>query len=117
MAADRGRVALAFAAAVLVTSPARAGSNDMGTLATREALLTDQAATARAAVRWRAGTLYRLALASDGLAAVDRARAVDAGARALARALVEERTLRAEEERARAELFALSTAAAAEPVI
>lgn len=124
------RLALAGVAALAVSAPARGEdavvapeapaahvARDLATLASREALLGEQAGTARASLRWRLGALYRLALASPSLPPASRARAVDAAAHAFARALAEERALATESARAHAERAARVEAGAAEPAI
>ena len=91
-----GRLALALVAAAVVTGPARAAdvapperaARDVATLASREALLAQQADVARAGARWRARALYRLVVAGDALApghAGPRARRGRSGARARSR--------------------------------
>jgi murein DD-endopeptidase MepM/ murein hydrolase activator NlpD len=92
-------------------------TRDVATLAAREALLGEQSEAARASARWRLRALYRLAVAGDELPRVTRARALDAGARALGGELAEARALVAERTRARAERATLVAAAAAEPEI
>jgi len=83
------------------------------TLAAREAILSNQAAMARITARWRARELYRFLRAGGDLGGdralpeSDRARALVAGARALARERREERLLVAERDQTRAEQAAL----------
>lgn len=116
------RLALAGLAAAVVGAPARAAdvapgatlaARDLTTLASRETTIAAQASAARAAVRWRLRALRGLAAepASPGGAA--RARALDAGARALAREIAEARSLAAERDRVRAEVAALGAASRA----
>jgi murein DD-endopeptidase MepM/ murein hydrolase activator NlpD len=93
---------------------AERASRDVSPLAAREALLGEQAAAARAQARWRLRALYRLAVADGGAAPLTRARALDAGTRALARDLGEARALAAEQELARDEHAAREAAARAE---
>jgi murein hydrolase activator len=90
--------------------PGRAG-RDVSTLAARETVLADQAADARARARGRLRALYRLVTAGRSLSAVTRARAADAGTRALFRDLGEARTLAAERARVHAERAAVGAAA------
>jgi hypothetical protein len=83
---------LALAGLVVVAGRARAadvdrGARDVATLTARAAVLAAQASAAHVAARWRARSLYQLVVAGDGLSGVARARAIDAGARALAREL------------------------------
>jgi septal ring factor EnvC (AmiA/AmiB activator) len=120
------RLALAALAAAVVTGPARAadlpsvdprGSRDVSTLTSREAVLTEQAAGAQAAVRWRLRALYRLVVAGGELPASTRARAVDAVTRVLARELAEARSLGDERAQLRTERDALETAARADEAI
>ena len=125
VSAQSRRLVLVCVAAATVSAPARAAdvavpepptarTRDLGTFAAREALLGEQVGTARASSRWRAAALYRLAVGSAALGPVARARAVDAGSRALVRALAEERALAGEAARARAERLALAAVEAAE---
>jgi murein hydrolase activator len=109
--------ASARAADVAVPEPRTRIDRDLATLSAREVLLSEQAATARAAARWRAAALYRLAVGAGSLAPATRARAIDVGARALARALAEERVLAQEGARTRAERLALAAGEAAEPAV
>ncbi|HSZ81504.1 MAG TPA: M23 family metallopeptidase [Polyangia bacterium] len=118
MRAD-GRVALALLVAVVGLAPARAAdvapsehaSRDVASLAARQAVLGEQADAARAGARWRARALYRVVVAGDALPPDLRARAIDAGARALARDLSEARLLRAERDQLGGEVAALEAAA------
>lgn len=98
-------------------SPAAAAraARDVSPLAAREAVLGEQAATARVQARWRLRALYRLALAGGDVPPLTRARALDAGARALARDLGEARILDAERSLAFADREAREAAARAEP--
>jgi murein DD-endopeptidase MepM/ murein hydrolase activator NlpD len=98
-------------------SPATAAraARDVSPLAAREALLGEQAATARTQARWRLRALYRLAVSGGDTPPLTRARALDAGARALARDLGEARILDAERVLAAADREAREAAARAEP--
>jgi septal ring factor EnvC (AmiA/AmiB activator) len=87
------------------------GDRDVSTLTAREAVLAKQADGARTAARWRLRALYRLAVAGADLPAAARARAIDAGARALARELAEARSLGSAREQLRAERDALAVVA------
>lgn len=115
------RLALGWLAAAAVAVPARAADVDDGgpsardlvTLASRETTLGAQAASARAAVRWRLRALRGLAAEGATLDGATRARALDVGARALAREVAEARSLAAERDRARSEGTALAIAARA----
>ena len=112
-------VALALIAVAVIVAPARAAdvapsehaARDVASLAAREAVLGEQAAAARAGARWRARALYRVVVAGDALPPDLRARAIDAGARALARDLAEARALRAERDQLGGEVAALEAAA------
>jgi murein hydrolase activator len=116
-----GHVALALIAAVVVVAPAPAraadvassehATRDVASLTAREAVLGEQADAARAGARWRARALYRVVVAGDALPPDLRARAIDAGARALARELAEARALRAERDQLGGEVAALEAAA------
>ncbi len=116
------RVALALSAAVVVSvvvAPARAAdvvpsehaARDVASLTARQAVLGEQSDAARAGARWRARALYRVVVAGDALAPDLRARAIDAGARALARDLAEARALRAERDQLGGEVAALAATA------
>jgi murein DD-endopeptidase MepM/ murein hydrolase activator NlpD len=115
MRAD-GRVAFAL---LVVVAPAHAAdvapsehaSRDVASLTARAAVLGEQADAARAGARWRARALYRVVVAGDALAPEVRARAIDAGARALARDLAEARLLRAERDQLGGEVATLEAAA------
>jgi murein DD-endopeptidase MepM/ murein hydrolase activator NlpD len=125
----RGRRAgLAPAALVAALLTGRAGAadvepgpplavRDLATLASRESVVGAQAASARAAVRWRLRMLRGLAAAGEGLDGATRVRALDAGTRALARELAEARSLASERERARAEGAALAAVVRADEAI
>jgi murein hydrolase activator len=118
------RVALALIAAVIVVvaavvAPARAAevapsehaARDVASLTARQAVLGEQADAARAGARWRARALCRVVVAGDALPPDLRARAIDAGARALARDLAEARALRVERDQLGGEVAALEAAA------
>ncbi len=115
------RVALTLiTAALVVVAPARAAdvassehaARDVASLKARQAsVLGAQADAARAGARWRARALYRVVVARDALPPDLRARAIDAGARALARDLAEARALRAERDQLGGEVVALESAA------
>ncbi|HTA21166.1 MAG TPA: peptidoglycan DD-metalloendopeptidase family protein [Polyangia bacterium] len=113
------RVAFALSVAVVVVAPARAAdvapsehaARDVASLTARKAVLGEQADVARAGARWRARALYRVVVAGDALSPDLRARAIDAGARALARDLAEARALRAERDQLGGEVVALESAA------
>jgi murein DD-endopeptidase MepM/ murein hydrolase activator NlpD len=117
-----GLVARALIVAVvvsLVVTPARAAdvapsehaARDVASLTARQAVLGEQADAARAGARWRARALYRVVVAGDGLPPDLRARAIDAGGRALARDLAEARALRAERDQLGGEVAALEATA------
>jgi murein DD-endopeptidase MepM/ murein hydrolase activator NlpD len=119
---SRSRRWLALASLVVVAGRARAadvdhGIRDVSTLTARAAVLTEQASAARVAARWRARALYQLVVAGDGLSGVARARAIDAGTRALARELAEARSLAAERDQLGVLRGALSTVARADEAI
>lgn len=92
-------------------------SRDVRTLASREALLGEQTASARASARWRLRALTRLAFADVDLPPVARARAMDAIARAVARDLAEARALGDERTRTANDRASLAAAAEREPEI
>jgi murein DD-endopeptidase MepM/ murein hydrolase activator NlpD len=121
-----GGGALALVAAVVLAAPARAAavasdvsalersSRDVATLTSRQAVLAEQAASARAGARWRARAFARLLAGADALEAATRARAIEAGARALARDLDEARGLAAARDALGATRDALEAAARAD---
>ena len=92
-------------------------ARDVSTLAAREALVGQQTEAARASARWRLRALYRFAIASGPLPPVVRARALNVGARAVARDVAEARVLDDERARTRTDRAALAVAAAVEPEI
>lgn len=93
-------------------------AREVATLAAREAVLSQQVDAARASVRWRLRALSRFVRsdehAHDGAI---RARALDAGTRALARELGESRSLAHERDQLRAERVLLAAAARDEGAI
>jgi hypothetical protein len=97
--------------AEVAAPPGAPGDRAVSTLAVREAVLDNQAEAARAEVRWRLGALYRLAVAGQTLPAAARARALDAGARVLSRALAEARSLEGERDQLRAQRATLAAVA------
>jgi murein DD-endopeptidase MepM/ murein hydrolase activator NlpD len=107
-----------FVANFVAVAPARAAeiapsehaARDVASLTARKAVLAEQADAARAGARWRARALYRVVVAGDALPADLRARAIDAGARALARDLAEARALRSERDQLGGEVAALESA-------
>jgi murein hydrolase activator len=120
------RLRLALVTAALVTGPARAaeveapaarGTRDVSTLTAREAILAEQTTGARAAARWRLRALYRLVVERDALSGATRARAIDAGTRALGRELAEALSLGRERDQLRADRDALAGAARDEETI
>jgi septal ring factor EnvC (AmiA/AmiB activator) len=125
----RGAVALALLGAAAPTSaadgpapPSGAGpppeAREVATLAAREAVLSQQVDAARASVRWRLRALSRFVRSDEhALDGAIRARALDAGARALARELGESRSLAHERDQLRAERVSLAAAARDEGVI
>jgi murein DD-endopeptidase MepM/ murein hydrolase activator NlpD len=114
------RLRLALVTVALFTGPARAAeveapgareTRDVSTLTAREAILVEQTTAARAAARWRLRALYRLVVEREALPGATRARAVDAGTRALGRELAEARSLGRERDQLRADRDALAVAA------
>jgi murein DD-endopeptidase MepM/ murein hydrolase activator NlpD len=114
VAAALGAAGLAAARVLAAVVPV---TRSLAALTTRQAVLASQAGEARAAARWRASALYRLLVVDGGMTPAERARALDAGARALARDLGEADKLAAERDRAAAEHDALRSAALAPDVI
>ena len=104
-------VALGPARAGEIEAPGARGTRDVSTLTAREAILVEQTAAARAAARWRLRALYRLVVERDALPGATRARAIDAGTRALGRELAEARSLGHERDQLRADRDALAAAA------
>jgi septal ring factor EnvC (AmiA/AmiB activator) len=90
---------------------------ELATLTARASVLGEQAAAARAAVRWRLSALRRLVGAGPGVDGSARARAIDAGTRVLARELAEARTLERERDQTRAAGEALAASARAADAI
>jgi septal ring factor EnvC (AmiA/AmiB activator) len=107
-----GAAVAADAAVGEATRPPR----ELATLTARASVLGQQAAAARAAVRWRLGALRRLVHGGE-LDGATRARAVDAGTRALARELAEARGLERERADTAAEAEALASVARAPETI
>jgi murein DD-endopeptidase MepM/ murein hydrolase activator NlpD len=124
MRADKTLAVLVGALALVVGTGPRAeepgtsderGAREAASLAARADVVRAQGATARTAARWRVRELYRLVVAERELGGLARARAVELGARAVAREVAELRALEAEAARAAGERDAVAAAAAGAP--